>query len=135
MEMNEYVYVIDSKVISDSPDYNIKEIKTAIYIAAVGESCPCSMPTYLFLEEAIEHLVDELLDFADPEDLICIHVKNSPNEIFMSPRKLKDFKARMLLLDEDHYRVIRVGSPFKFNIIYIPKKTCDADHVVNTNNN
>jgi hypothetical protein len=134
MEMNEYVYVIDSKVISDLTDYNIKEIKTAVYITAVGESFPCSKPTFLFLEEAIENLVYELLDFANPEDLICIHVENSLNEIFISPRKLKDFKARMVL-DEGQSKVISIGSPFKFNIIYIPKKTCDADHVIDTNIN
>jgi hypothetical protein len=132
MEYNEYVYVIDSKVISDLPDYNIKEIKTSVYITAVGESCPCSKPTFLFLEEAIENLVYELLDFASPEDLICIHVGNSLNEFFMSPRKLVDFKARMLL-DEDQSEVISIGSPFKFNIIHFPKKTYDSDHVVDTN--
>jgi hypothetical protein len=50
----------------------------------------------------------------------------------MSPHKLEDFKAR-ILLDEDQSKVINIGSPFKFNIIQITKKTYDSVHVVDTN--
>jgi hypothetical protein len=86
----------------------------------------CSKPTFLFLGGAIQHLVYELLDFASIEDLICIHLENSLNEIFMSIRKLEDFKARMFL-DENQYKLISIGSPF------IHKKICNSDHVVDTN--
>ncbi len=117
-----FEYDIVNKCTHEYEKFGRKEIKTTLIIYPTDNVCIYIPHLSLELKKTLEKIIDKLLYFACPEDLISINVSSptSPNVTYIPPRMLKDFNAG-LLLDKCN-DVIEVGRVFCLDINYTAKK-------------